>query len=203
MAFTINQNFDLKNRRKDFVRQELTMEQLKSTRESDYPDDYVVAIGGKIFIYNSGNSTDGTLGKWREYKPDNILEFGGMMAVESVQVSMAGTSDIVVFYNTSTDRFVGAIPPDAETADGNHVGDYTFYNDWPGADKWGELDSGGRIPQGGKLYADTSTARLYRWNGAGLSIVGAKEEWLSEAEYEAIAEKDADTTYFVYEEDEA
>lgn len=199
MAFTINQNFDLKSRRKDFVRQELTVEQLKSTRESDYPDDYTVAIGGKIYIYNSGNSVDGALGKWREYKPDNMLEFGGIRAVETVQAATAGTSEVTVFYNTSTDRFVGAVATDAETAGGS----YAFYNNWPGAEKWGELDTDGRIPQGGKLYADTSTARLYRWNGAGLSVVGAKEEWLGEEAYEAILEKDPDTTYFVYEEDEA
>lgn len=66
MAFTINQNFDLKNRRKDFARQELTVEQLKSTRDADYPDDYQVVIGGVVYIFNSKNSADATLGKWRK-----------------------------------------------------------------------------------------------------------------------------------------
>ena len=66
MAFTINQNFDLKSRRKDFARQELTVEQLKATRDADYPDDYQVVIGGEIYIFNSSNSVDATLGKWRK-----------------------------------------------------------------------------------------------------------------------------------------
>lgn len=73
MAFTINQNFDLKSRRKDFARQELTLAQLKSTRDADYPDDYEVVIGGKIYIFNSTNSADATLGKWREFAPSQDL----------------------------------------------------------------------------------------------------------------------------------
>lgn len=67
MAFAINQNFDLKSKRKDFVRQELTLADLKTTREADYPDDYTVTIGGKIYIFNSSNSVDSILGKWREF----------------------------------------------------------------------------------------------------------------------------------------
>lgn len=67
MAFAINQNFDLKSKRKDFVRQELTLADLKTTREADYPDDYTVTIGGKIYIFNSSNSVDPILGKWREF----------------------------------------------------------------------------------------------------------------------------------------
>lgn len=67
MAFAINQNFDLKSKRKDFVRQELTLADLKTTRDADYPDDYTVTIGGKIYIFNSSNSVDSTLGRWREF----------------------------------------------------------------------------------------------------------------------------------------
>lgn len=67
MAFAINQNFDLKSKRKDFVRQELTLADLKNTVDSHYPDDYTVTIGGKIYIFNSSNSVDSTLGKWREF----------------------------------------------------------------------------------------------------------------------------------------
>ena len=65
MSFAINQNFDLKSRVKDFTRQELTLEDLPVTRDADYPDDYLVAIDGKIYIFNSNNSVDPTTGKWR------------------------------------------------------------------------------------------------------------------------------------------
>lgn len=68
MAFAINQNFDLKSTRKDFVRQELTLADLKNTRDADYPDDYTVTIGGKIYIFNSANPVRGDIGKWREYE---------------------------------------------------------------------------------------------------------------------------------------
>lgn len=76
MAFAINQNFDLKSKRKDFVRQELSLDQLKTTRDSDYADDYQVTIGGKIYIFHSSNSADPTLGKWREFKSGEVLTAG-------------------------------------------------------------------------------------------------------------------------------
>ena len=68
MSFAINQNFDLKSRVKDFTRQNLTLDDLPVTRDADYPDDYMVAIDGKIYIFNSNNSVDPTTGKWREFK---------------------------------------------------------------------------------------------------------------------------------------
>lgn len=68
MAFAINQNFDLRSKRKDFVRQELTLADLKNTRDADYPDDYTVTIGGKIYIFNSANPVSTDIGKWKEYK---------------------------------------------------------------------------------------------------------------------------------------
>ena len=68
MSFAINQNFDLKSRVKDFTRQNLTLDDLPVTRDADYPDDYMVAIDGKIYIFNSNNSVDPVTGKWREFK---------------------------------------------------------------------------------------------------------------------------------------
>ena len=68
MSFAINQNFDLKSRVKDFTRQELKLTDLPNTRDADYPDDYLIAIDGKLYIFNSSNSSDSTTGKWREFK---------------------------------------------------------------------------------------------------------------------------------------
>lgn len=68
MSFIVNQNFDLRNRQKDFARQQLTLEDLPNTRDSDYPDDYQVVINGRIFIFNSQNSKIDNLGRWREFK---------------------------------------------------------------------------------------------------------------------------------------
>ena len=68
MSFAINQNFDLKSRVKDFTRQELKLTDLPNTRDADYPDDYLIAIDGKLYIFNSSNSSDPTTGKWREFK---------------------------------------------------------------------------------------------------------------------------------------
>lgn len=67
MALSITQNFNLRAQVKDFERQDLTLAKLKTTADSDYPDDYTVTIGGKIYIFNSNNSVDATLGKWREF----------------------------------------------------------------------------------------------------------------------------------------
>ena len=72
MAFIINQNFDLKAGVKDFERQNLVVKpvdaenSLKNAPESWFPDDYTVTIGGIIYIFNSKNSADATLGKWRK-----------------------------------------------------------------------------------------------------------------------------------------
>lgn len=98
MSFIVNQNFDLKNRQKDFVRQELTLEDLPNTRDSDYPDDYQVVIKGRIFIFNSQNSKIDTYGRWREFKsgsggsssadPDSILTYTKSKAAEKGEANL-------------------------------------------------------------------------------------------------------------------
>ncbi len=89
MAFAINQNFDLKSKRKDFVRQELTLADLKNTRDADYPDDYTVTIGGKIYIFNSANPVSVDFGKWQEYKIP-ISPRGGLRTASSGLVVNCG-----------------------------------------------------------------------------------------------------------------
>ena len=86
MSFAINQNFDLKSRVKDFTRQNLTLDDLPVTRDADYPDDYMVAIDGKIYIFNSSNNSDPVTGKWREFKSGE----GGLQEIPTASSTSLG-----------------------------------------------------------------------------------------------------------------
>ena len=96
MSFAINQNFDLKSRVKDFTRQELKLTDLPKTRDADYPDDYLIAIDGKLYIFNSSNSSDPTTGKWREFK-------SGLQSISKATSSTLGGIKIG-FPESSEDR---------------------------------------------------------------------------------------------------
>lgn len=99
MSFAVNQNFDLKSRIKDFTRQELKLTDLPNTRDADYPDDYLVTIDGKIYIFNSANELDPTTGKWREFKAgsdtinwDNVTNKPEILEADEEDLTKSGNS---------------------------------------------------------------------------------------------------------------
>jgi hypothetical protein len=99
MSFAVNQNFDLKSRIKDFTRQELKLTDLPNTRDADYPDDYLVTIDGKIYIFNSANELDPTTGKWREFKAgadtinwDNVTNKPEILEADEEDLTKSGDS---------------------------------------------------------------------------------------------------------------
>lgn len=55
------------------------------------------------------------------------------------------------------------------------TGEMNPYNNWLDADNYGEHDSqaGGRVPERNKAYICAETNEIYRWNGAGMVLIGS------------------------------
>lgn len=104
MAFVINQNFELKSRRKDFARQELALADLPGTLDADYPDDYIVAIGGEIYIFNSANTKDAKLGKWRKLETGAQLSpsLEALKGLPVLEIELVGSQSKAKPFDRST-----------------------------------------------------------------------------------------------------
>ena len=50
---------------------------------------------------------------------------------------------------------------------------FTYYNNWLGADAYGTSTAAGRVPEGGKIYTCTSDNKTFRWSGSELITIGS------------------------------
>lgn len=50
---------------------------------------------------------------------------------------------------------------------------FTYYNNWLGADAYGTGTAAGRVPEGGKIYTCTSDNKTLRWSGSELITIGS------------------------------
>ena len=50
---------------------------------------------------------------------------------------------------------------------------FTYYNNWLGADAYGTGTAAGRVPEGGKIYTCTSDNKTFRWSGSELITIGS------------------------------
>lgn len=50
---------------------------------------------------------------------------------------------------------------------------FTYYNNWLGADAYGTFTAAGRVPEGGKIYTCTSDNKTFRWSGSELITIGS------------------------------
>lgn len=50
---------------------------------------------------------------------------------------------------------------------------FTYYNNWLGADAFGTGTASGRVPEGGKIYTCTSDNKTFRWSGSELITIGS------------------------------
>lgn len=82
------------------------------------------------------------------------------------------------------------------------LGKRTYYKSWGNWQHYKASADG--APYTGKIYVDTTTNTVYRWNGTKLVALGDKQVTLTQEEYDALVEAgavDADTIYNVVEED--
>lgn len=95
---------------------------------------------------------------------DDVVEFSRIIPTgEITPSSYTGVGDVV--YISSINQF--AITP-APTVQGSEK----YYNNWHGRDNYSDEDF---VPLAGKIFVDSSTDKLYRWNGSTLIEVSSTE----------------------------
>lgn len=98
---------------------------------------------------------------------DDVVEFSSIVETANVlQASHVGEGTVV--YVSSANQF--ALLVDTPSSSGLSTSKY--YNDWEGRDNYAD-DS--FVPLAGKIFVDSSTDKLYRWNGSTLIEVSSTE----------------------------
>lgn len=95
---------------------------------------------------------------------DDVVEFSRIIPTGEITPS-SYTGDGVVVYISSINQF--AITPTATVQ-----GSEKYYNNWHGRDNYSDEDF---VPLAGKMFVDSSTDKIYRWNGSALVEVSATE----------------------------
>lgn len=93
---------------------------------------------------------------------DDVVEFSRIIPTGEITPS-SYTGDGVVVYISSINQF--AITPTATVQ-----GSEKYYNNWHGRDNYSDEDF---VPLAGKMFVDSSTDKIYRWNGSALVEVSA------------------------------
>lgn len=126
------------------------------------------ALGKQI---NELKSTAVTLGDDGKVKAsqlpsyvDDVVEFSRIIPTGEITPS-SYTGDGVVVYISSINQF--AITPTATVQ-----GSEKYYNNWHGRDNYSDEDF---VPLTGKMFVNSSTDKIYRWNGSALVEVSATE----------------------------
>ncbi len=128
------------------------------------------AAGGVAPLDDEGKVAEGYLAdEWT----GEVLEFAGTVSgVSAVGAGVTDTSGAAV-YDTTAKIFVYAL----QGAGATGLATVKYYGYWPGADKYGKFADGGMsAPYRGKLYVDTTTEKVYRWNGTELVEVSGNLE---------------------------
>lgn len=98
---------------------------------------------------------------------DDVVEFSSIVETANVlQASHVGEGTVV--YVSSANQF--ALLVDTPSSSGLSTSKY--YNNWEGRDNYAD-DS--FVPLAGKIFVDSSTDKLYRWNGSTLIEVSSTE----------------------------
>lgn len=98
---------------------------------------------------------------------DDVVEFSSIVETANVlQASHVGEGTVV--YVSSANQF--ALLVDTPSSSGLNTSKY--YNNWEGRDNYAD-DS--FVPLAGKIFVDSSTDKLYRWNGSTLIEVSSTE----------------------------
>lgn len=95
-----------------------------------------------------------------------VLEFAGLLTGDINVTLNSATSSGTVKFSTTKNTFVymvAGIP-------------IKYMGGWDGANDYGSPSSDGVVPISGKLYLDTSTGILYRWNGKALISVSEYDD---------------------------
>lgn len=97
---------------------------------------------------------------------DDVVEFASIVEQANVlQASHIGEGTVV--YVSSANQF--ALLVNSESSD---LSTAKYYNNWEGRDNYSD-DS--FVPLAGKMFVDSSTDKIYRWNGSALVEVSATE----------------------------
>lgn len=130
-------------------------------------------IGALSKQINELKSTTVTLGDDGKVKAsqlpsyvDDVVEFASIVEQANVlQASYIGEG--IVVYVSSANQF--ALLVNSESSD---LSTAKYYNNWEGRDNYSD-DS--FVPLAGKMFVDSSTDKIYRWNGSALVEVSATE----------------------------
>lgn len=128
----------------------------------------------------------------------DVLTFNGMVFALKI-IDKFPTSSGHVSFNMNTKTFVYC----ATDISGN----IAYYSIW---DEW-SVYMNNKEPYANKIYINTATNDFFRWDGSTLvnanksvseKVQALKDQsvYLTMAEYEALAEKDPNKTYYIYEE---
>lgn len=100
---------------------------------------------------------------------DDVVEFAEIVETANIQQqSYTGAGTVV--YVSSANQF--ALRTITSSSSGPSLDTSTYYNNWNGRDNY-ETDN--FIPLTGKIFVDSSTDKLYRWNGTTLVEVSSTE----------------------------
>ena len=100
---------------------------------------------------------------------DDVVEFAEIVETANVlQNSYTGAGTVV--YVSSINQF--ALRTNTPTSSDTSVDTVKYYNNWNGRDNYSDDTF---VPLAGKIFVDSSTDKLYRWNGTTLVEVSSTE----------------------------
>ncbi|MDD6007652.1 MAG: hypothetical protein PUC21_10170 [Bacteroidales bacterium] len=123
---------------------------------------------------------------------DDVLEIGEIVksisAAKGISVRRSDEANCSVSYSSTTNKFYLKVVDTITEVDTGIASTVAFYyGDWADSYKYGTQETGlesiaGTIPHKGKLYVDTSTNTVYRYDGTSLVAVGSGLKLGHEAE---------------------
>lgn len=120
----------------------------------------------------------------------SIVPFAGIVSGATISTISVSVEDdgTKVFYDSTSNTF---IYNKSTTTTASYVNNWLNRNDW---------SDESYVPYKHKMYVDTSTGVIYRYDGAGLKVVIPATTTITSADYDALTTKDSNTYYCITEE---